>query len=139
MFPNRYFRLIGSFIGNKSGGQFSRDIPLEKFTGISTTEATRLWEEGIENVDQLADSSVQQLHAKTRFDPNRLRSLIGRAMLWKYVFGIENMLVILRIVDKPKDEPSAKAEDARLAEISACRFSDLQSLCAYLFSNSLEN
>ena len=137
MFPNRYFRLIGSF-GDKLGGQFSRDIPLEKFTGISTTEATRFWEEGIENVDQLADSSVQELYAKTRFDPNRLRSLIGRAMLWKYVFGLENMLVLLKVVEKPKDEAAAKAVDARLGEISACRFSDMQSLCAYLFSNPLE-
>jgi hypothetical protein len=139
MFPNRYFRLIGSFLGKQLGGQFSRDIPLEKFTGISTTEATRLWEEGIENVDQLADSSVQDLYAKTRFDPNRLRSLIGRAMLWKYVFGIENMLVLLKMVDKPTDEAAAKAINARLGEISACRFSDVQSLCAYLFSNPLES
>lgn len=138
MFPNRYFRLIGSFLGKNLGGKFSRDIPLDRFTGISTTEATRLWEEGLENVDQLADSSVQELYAKTRFNPSRLRSLIGRAMLWKYVFGIENMLILLGIVGKPTDKASAEAVESRLGEIRACRFSDIQSLCAYLFSVPLE-
>ena len=40
MFPNRYFRVIASLVDNKVFRNFSNDIPLEKFTGIHSNEAT---------------------------------------------------------------------------------------------------
>jgi hypothetical protein len=138
MFPNRYFRLIASFLDKRVGKSFSRDIPLERFTGINADEATRLWEEGVNNVDQLADHSVQELYAKTKFEPNRLRSLIGRALFWKYVYGIENMLVALKI-EEPKMEAARVAAENRIVKIMECRFSDIQGLCAFLFSRQLED
>jgi hypothetical protein len=138
MFPNRFFRMLGSFVQNKLGSPFSRDIGLEKFTGISANEATRLWEEGIENVDQLSDISVQKLYSKTKFDPTRLMELIGRALLWKFVFGLENMLVLLDLIEKPKDSQSAAEAEKRIEQIRSCRFTDIQGLCSYLFKKPFE-
>ncbi len=135
MFPNRYFRIIGSFIDGKIFKNFSRDIPLEKFTGINSNEATRLWEEGIDNVDQLADISVQDLYKRTKLDPNRLTGLIGRALLWKYVFGIENMIIKLGIIEsEPKDEILI----SKIKEIESFPFCDIQGLCMYIFEIPLE-
>ena len=88
MFPNSYFRIIVSAVAKliPKGGSLSRDTPLENFVGLSSNEITRLWEEGIGNIDQLADCSVEDLYKRTRFGPLRLKSLVGRAILWKYVF-----------------------------------------------------
>jgi hypothetical protein len=91
MFPNKYFRTVTSIVDKRLGNPGTRDIPLANFTGISPTEASRLWEEGVDNVDQLADCSVQELYRRTRFDQNRLKNLVSRAMLWKYVFGLDTM------------------------------------------------
>jgi hypothetical protein len=135
MFPNRYFRVIGSIVDNKILKNFTRDIPLERFTGIHPNEATRLWEEGVDNVDQLADTSVQELYRRTKFDPNRLKGLVGRALLWKYVFGIENMLLIL---DPKKLKNCEEDVKKRIKEIQAFSFSDIQSLCACIFSKPID-
>jgi hypothetical protein len=135
MFPNRYFRVIGSMVDNKILKNFTRDIPLESFTGIHPNEATRLWEESVDNVDQLADTSVQELYRRTKFDPNRLKGLVGRALLWKYVFGIENMLLI---IDPKKLKDCREDVKNRINEIQAFHFSDIQSLCAYIFSKPID-
>jgi hypothetical protein len=137
MFPNRYFRVIASLVDNKIFRNFSNDIPLEKFTGIHSNEATRLWEEGIDNVDQLADSSVQDLYKRTRFDPNRLKGLVGRALQWKYVFGLENMIFLLDIRKIPEKEQ--EYYNSVIQEIRLFPFSDIQSLCAYIFSQTLDD
>ena len=135
MFPNRYFRIMDSIVASKFKKNFARDIPLEKFTGINANEATRLWEEGIDNVDQLADCSVSDLYKKTKFNPIRLKGLIGRALLWKYLFGIENMLVTLDVL-----KPKIGYEDAeeRVKDIQSFPFPDIQGLCSFLFSKRFE-
>jgi hypothetical protein len=116
---------------------FSNDIPLEKFTGIHSNEATRLWEEGIDNVDQLADSSVRELYKRTRFDPNRLKGLVGRALLWKYVFGLENMMFTIGL--KRPTNTEREQCNAIIREIRLFPFSDIQGLCAYIFSANIED
>jgi hypothetical protein len=129
MFPNIFFRKLWSIVGTKIGRSFSRDIPLENMTGISASEATRFWEEGVSNVDQLADSSVEDLFRKTRYDVRHLQGLVGRALFWKYVIGIEQIIRILE-----------SQEEARKTELSKkiFRFADIQSLCSYLFDKQLE-
>lgn len=129
MFPNIFFRKLWSIVGSKIGRSFSRDIPLENMTGVSASEATRFWEEGVSSVDQLADSSVEDLFRKTRYDVRHLQGLVGRALLWKYVIGIEQIIKILE-----------SQEEVRKTELSKkiFRFADIQSLCSYLFDKQLE-
>jgi hypothetical protein len=103
---------------------FSKDIPLEKLTRISSGEATLLWEERIINVDQLADSSVEDLYRKTRISPVHLQALVGRALLWKHVIGIEQMIMILE-----REEKNKSSERDKLI----FQFPDIQSLCSYMF------
>ena len=134
LFPKRYIRVVGAIIHNITSRNLSKNISLEKFTGITAGEITRLWEEGIENVDQLADSSVQVLYRKTRIDPNRLKGLVGRALLWKYVFGIENMQ---KIIDEVGVDRGDRIEEGA-KDIQSFPFPDIQSLCAFMFSKPID-
>jgi hypothetical protein len=134
MFPNRYFKILAIFVSEKIVRSSTRDIPLEKLTGISSSEATRFWEEGIENVDQLADQTVNSLYKKTRFDPNRLRNLTGRALMWKYIFGLDNMYIIL---GKHNKEESGEVSEI-VKEVRDCKFADVASLLYYIFSKPIE-
>ncbi len=136
MFPNRYLRILETSLqGNFKRNQV-KDIPLESFSGINVNEATRLWEEGIDNVDQLADCSVQDLYKNTKFNPMRLKGLIGRALLWKYLFGNDNMLVALGI-----SKPIIGYDDAesRVKDIQSFPFFDVQGLCSFLFAKRFED
>ena len=134
LFPKRYIRVVGAIIHNITSRNLSKNISLEKFTGITAGEITRLWEEGIENVNQLADSSVQVLYRKTRIDPNRLKGLVGRALLWKYVFGIENMQ---KIIDEVGVDRGDRIEEGA-KDIQSFPFPDIQSLCAFMFSKPID-
>ena len=98
--------------------------------GLSPFEITRLWEEGIYNVDILADTTVQDLFRKTRFDPPRLQGLIGRALLWKYVIGMDNMNQILQKEKQKKSEP--------LRVDGIFRFQNIQGLCEFILEKSFE-
>lgn len=130
MFPNTFLRILTSTVGGWFRRSLSRDISLEDFTGLSPFEITRLWEEGVYNVDILADTTVQDLFRKTRFDPPRLQGVIGRALLWKYVIGMDNMNLILQ---KEKKEKS-KA----LRENKIFRFQNIQGLCEYIMEKQFE-
>jgi hypothetical protein len=130
MFPNIFFRKLWSIVGSRFGTSRCRDIPLENLTGVSTGEATRLWEEGISNIDQLADSSVEDLYRKTRICPAHLQGLVGRALLWKHVFGIERMI---KMNEREADHSKPSDRDKRLF-----RFPDIQSLCSYMFGRTLD-
>ena len=80
---------------------------------------------------------MQDLYKRTRFDPNRLKGLVGRALLWKYVFGLENMIFLLGIRKVPVEEQ--KYYNSIIQEIRLFPFSDIQGLCAYIFSKTLDD
>jgi hypothetical protein len=80
---------------------------------------------------------VQDLYKRTRFDPNRLKGLVGRALLWKYVFGLENMIFLLGIRKVPEKEQ--EYYNSIIQEIRLFPFSDIQGLCAYIFSKTLDD
>ena len=42
-------------MSKRIGQSYSNEIALEKFFGLNPNEITRLWEEGVTNVDQLSD------------------------------------------------------------------------------------
>lgn len=148
MFPNTYFRIIVSFVENNLRKSFSHDQPLENFFGLDSGEITRLWEEGINNIDQLADCSVEDLYRKTRFGPTRLRSIIGRALLWKHVPEIRSQFskktekeIMNNTTVKEKDRiendivvnTNESTADETSGRSNKPSFSDIQTLCSFIF------
>jgi hypothetical protein len=149
MFPNTYFRIIISFVENNLRKSFSHDQPLENFFGLDSSEVTRLWEEGVNNIDQLADCSVEDLYRKTRFGPTRLRSIIGRALLWKHVPEIrsqfskktENELMNNKEILSKKTSaispltslPVEPIEYEQGNRSNKPSFSDIQTLCSFIY------
>lgn len=87
MFPNVFLRTIQQGFSGKMKVTLSLDTPLSKLPGISRMEASRLWEEGIYNISQLADSNVFSLHKRTHYDYCRLSTIIGSALLWRAIGG----------------------------------------------------
>ena len=87
MFPNIFLREIETAISRRINVTLSSDVPLANLPGISRMEASRLWEEGMHNISQLADSDVAELHKRTHFDCTRLSTIIGSAILWRVIGG----------------------------------------------------
>jgi hypothetical protein len=97
---------------------------------------------------QLSDCTVEDLYKRTRFGPTRLQSLIGRALLWKYVFGISNKKA--EEGTQPQTSKSAKTSSP-LRQLTnggdgadndnniSLPFPDIQSLCTYLLKRDLSD
>lgn len=144
MFPNRYFRTITSFVDTRLTSSSSRDIPLEKLPDISQNEVTRLWEEGVDNVNQLADSSVQSLYVRTRYNPIRLKDLVGKAILWKYVFSTGELLAAFNLEkrkykDKVANTARKSLEIEKFDKINSVCIANIQSLCSLIFSKTFDD
>lgn len=144
MFPNRYFRTITSFVDKRLTSSSSRDIPLEKLPDISPNEVTRLWEEGVDNVNQLADSSVQGLYVRTKFNPIRLKDLVGKAIFWKYVFATGELLAAFGLEKrKYKDKTANTARDnheiENFVKINSISIPNIQALCSLIFSKPFDD
>jgi hypothetical protein len=144
MFPNRYFRTITSFVDTRLTSSSSRDIPLEKLPDISSNEVTRLWEEGIDNINQLADSSVQSLYVRTRYNPIRLKDLVGKAILWKYVFSTGELLAAFNLEkrkykDKVANTARKSLEIEKFNKTNSMCIPNIQSLCSLVYCKSFDD
>jgi hypothetical protein len=129
MFPNIFLRSIEDRI-SKSGPfkqSLSTDMPLSNLPGISRMEASRLWEEGIHNIDQLADCTIESLHRKTHYDYCRLYTIIGSAALWKLVSG------------DLKIQLNNDKSTSRMCVLNSLGINNIQSLYYCVFNKSLED
>lgn len=125
MFPNTFFRELTVFVSKWIRGSVGRDIPLEEFTSMNPMEITRLWEEGIYNVDILSDTTVQELYRRTRYSPDRLQGIIGKALLWRHVIGSERMINVISTERKKKN--------CTIRNNREFRSPDIQTFCSGLF------
>ena len=81
MFPYFFLRYIQNKI------HITHDRPLNDIPGISLFEASRLWEENVLNISILANMTPRFLHKHTHYPEDRLRHIIGSAILYDKVGG----------------------------------------------------
>ncbi len=80
----RWFdRLTNAALGNK--GPRIDSLPLSVIDGISQFHETRLRDEGVDNVQNLASVKIDQLLASTRFNAQQVVEWIDQAILHSYI------------------------------------------------------
>jgi hypothetical protein len=124
MFPNVFLRTIEDVFASKIKFSLSADEPLTSLPGISRMEASRLWEEGIHNINQLADSNVSDLHKRTHYNLERLSTIIGSALLWRVVGG-----------NKPVSLENKK-QTTRIEVLRLLGINTIQQLYSFLFESN---
>jgi hypothetical protein len=117
MLPNVFLRYLEDSITSRLKLSLSADMPLSHLPGISRMESSRLWEEGINNTSQLADSNVAELHKRTHYSYCRLSTIIGSALLWRAIGGDKNA---------PSETPSANKDPQKSKPEPVCRMEVLR-------------
>ena len=80
----RWFnRISNSALGNKR--ERNNSLPLSVIDGISQFHETRLREEGIDNVQNLASAKIDELLANTRFSAQQVMDWVDQAILHTYI------------------------------------------------------
>lgn len=87
MLPERFFNYLMEMLKTVfSGKDVNTDtLHLRHIEGISSLHRERLWEEGIDNVQNLAQASLMQLLLKTPFEARQILDWIGQAKLLGYM------------------------------------------------------
>ncbi len=87
--PERFFNYILELMRGVFSGRDinNKELHLSKIEGLSVAHRERLWEEGIDNAQNLAQSSLIQLLLKTPFEARQLLDWIGQAKLLCYMKG----------------------------------------------------
>lgn len=89
MLPDRFFTYLVKRIKLVfSGGDINTDeLSLRNIEGMGQAHRERLWEEGIDNAENLAEASLIQLLIHTPYDARQLLDWIGQAKLLCYMKG----------------------------------------------------
>lgn len=87
MLPERFFNFMMESMKAVFSGRDvnTKELHLRNIEGISSLHRERLWEEGIDNAQNLAQSSVIQLLLKTPFEARQILDWIGQAKLLTYM------------------------------------------------------
>lgn len=86
-FPNlaiRWFRRL-SYAAIHEGVRRSEALPLSLIDGISDLHETRLRDEGIDNIQNLATANIRDLVVKTPFSAQQIVEWIDQAVLYLYL------------------------------------------------------
>ncbi len=85
--PERFFNYILELLKGVFSGRDinNKELHLKNIGGLSVAHRERLWEEGIDNAQNLAQSSLIQLLLKTPFEARQLLDWIGQAKLLCYM------------------------------------------------------
>ncbi len=85
--PDRFFNYLLELIKTIFNGSDvnTKQLHLRNIEGISASHRERLWEEGIDNAQNLAQASLTQLMLKTPFEARQLLDWIGQAKLLTYM------------------------------------------------------
>lgn len=145
----RWFnKLTNAALGND--GYRVDSLPLSVIDGISQFHETRLRDEGIDNVQNLASAKIDQLLASTRFNAQQLLEWIDQAILHSYIdagniesfrrTGVRKVTDFLELWAPYHVKPAADAYgrqqmpklEERLAEERRNRAMQLQSTPEYL-------
>jgi hypothetical protein len=124
MFPNVFLRTTTDGIAKKLHVSLSADVPLTDLPGISRMETSRLWEEGIHNISQLSNVSVEDLHKRTHYDERRLSTIIGSAILWRAIGG---------------DKILSASEMTRMEALRLTGLTTIQDLNTFIFAKPDDN
>ncbi len=81
--PERFFNYLMELMKSIFSGTDinNKELHLKHIGGLSVSHRERLWEEGIDNAQNLAQTSIIQLILKTPFEARQLLDWIGQAKL----------------------------------------------------------
>ena len=79
------FRTANSLIKNIGAPELIDKDPLTKLAGLNTWHETRLLEEKIDNIQNLANASIEDLLINTSFYSGQLFNWVDQAVLFNHV------------------------------------------------------
>lgn len=102
--PERFFNYLMEMMKSIFSGKDvnTKELHLRNIEGISVSHRERLWEEGIDNAQNLAQASLIQLLLKTPFEARQILDWIGQAKLLTYMkedLGRANAVGIRSVYD----------------------------------------
>lgn len=85
--PERFFNYLMELMKNILSGKDvnTQELHLKNIEGLGGLHRERLWEEGIDNAQNMAQTSVTQLLLKTPFEAREILDWIGQAKLLVYM------------------------------------------------------
>ena len=89
-FPVIVWKLVSALTKNIPGmavalPSLKSDLPLNKLSGLTVWHETRLEEEDVENVQNMATADIVDLMLHTRFPPDRIIAWVDEAMLYVHL------------------------------------------------------
>ena len=85
--PDRFFNYLMELMKNILSGKDvnTQELHLKNIEGLSGLHRERLWEEGIDNAQNMAQSSITQMLLKTPFEAREILDWVGQAKLLLYM------------------------------------------------------
>jgi hypothetical protein len=85
--PDRFFNYLMELMKNILSGKDvnTQELHLKNIEGLSGLHRERLWEEGIDNAQNMAQSSLTQMLLKTPFEAREILDWVGQAKLLLYM------------------------------------------------------